>query len=151
MSQDATKVTERAPTPKETIRSKRVSYPETIVARPNLRVTVRPMTDEKLSRRPRSAFDLRKTPPPRPASEFRRAAVALSTPLPLSDQDVEFRVGTEKLLATTNDSEQRSGSITPGQRLAERFLKERKSATVLEPGVRKSTGKFVREDTPAFL
>lgn len=49
------------------------------------------------------------------------------------------------------DANQREGSVTPGHRMAERFLKERKSATVLERGVRKSTGKFVREDTPAFL
>lgn len=50
-----------------------------------------------------------------------------------------------------NENRQRDGSVTPGQRMADRFLKERKSATVLERGVRKSAGKVVREDTPAFL
>jgi hypothetical protein len=35
--------------------------------------------------------------------------------------------------------------------MAERFLKERKSVAVLERGVRRGTGKIVREDTPAFL
>jgi hypothetical protein len=136
----------------ETSSAKRVSYPaETVVARPNIRVTVRPLSSEKYARRPRSAFDLRNTPPPRPASELRRSAAPVMISSPLSDQHVGFDAGAEKPVRTTNTLGQRSGSVTPGQKMAERFLKERKSVAVLERGVRRGTGKIVREDTPAFL
>lgn len=136
----------------ETSSTKRVSYPaETIVARPNIRVTVRPLSSEKFARRPRSAFDLRNTPPPRPASELRRSAAPVMISSPLSDQHAGSDVGAETSVRTTYTLGQRSGSVTPGQKMAERFLKERKSVAVLERGVRRGTGKIVREDTPAFL
>jgi hypothetical protein len=50
----------------------------------------------------------------------------------------------------------RDESVTPGQRMADRFLKQRKSENALEGGGG-SAGKLrgglvlVREDTPAFL
>jgi hypothetical protein len=136
----------------ETSSAKRVSYPaETVVARPNIRVTVRPLSSEKFARRPRSAFDLRNTPPPRPASELRRSAAPVMISSPLSDQHVGSDVGAETSVRTKNTLGQRSGSVTPGHKMAERFLKERKSVAVLERGVRRGTGKIVREDTPAFL
>ena len=126
--------------------SKRAPSPvETVVARPSLRVTIRPLSPEKLSRRPRSAFDLRHTPSPRPASELRRPALQHETAKDPSTPD-EKAPGDAELGVNP-----REGSVTPGQRMAERFLKERTSATVLKRGVGKSTGKFVREDTPAFL
>ena len=132
--------------------AKRVSYPaETIVARPNIRVTVRPLSPEKSARRPRSAFELRNTPPPRPASELRRSAAPVLISSPLSDQHVGSDLGAETSVRPSNNVGQRSGSVTPGQKMAERFLKERKSVAVLERGIRKGTGKIVREDTPAFL
>jgi hypothetical protein len=136
----------------ETSSAKRVSYPaETVVARPNIRVTVRPLSSEKFARRPRSAFDLRNTPPPRPASELRRSAAPVMISSPLSDQHVGSEARAETSVKATNTLGQRSGSITPGQKMAERFLKEKKSVAVLERGVRRGTGKIVREDTPAFL
>lgn len=136
----------------ETSSTKRVSYPaETIVARPNIRVTVRPLSSEKFARRPRSAFDLRNTPPPRPASELRRSAAPVMISSPLSDQHAGSDVGAETSVRTTYTLGQRSGSVTPGQKMAERFLKERKSVAVLERGIRRGNGKIVREDTPAFL
>lgn len=70
---------------------------------------------------------------------------------PLSDQHAGSDVGAETSVRTTYTLGQRSGSVTPGQKMAERFLKERKSVAVLERGVRRGTGKIVREDTPAFL
>lgn len=118
---------------------------ETVVTRPSLRVTIHPLSPEKLSRRPRSAFDLRQSLSPRPASKFRRPAV---------QQEIAGHQPTpeEKMLSNgLHHVSPRESSVTPGQRMAERFLEERKSATVLERGVRKSTGNFVREDTPAFL
>jgi hypothetical protein len=121
------------------------SQVENIVARPSLRVTIRPLSPEKLSRRPRSAFDLRHTASPRPASETRRPALQHEV---AKDQSTpEGKTPGDALL----DVNSREGSVTPGHCMADRFLKERKSATVLERGVGKSTGKLVREDTPAFL
>ena len=133
-------------------RSKRASCPAgTVIARPSLRITVRPLSPEKLSRRPRSAFDLRNTPSPRPASEFRRPVLQPKASSRLLAYNHDPSSGEEASIYATHGPNRRDGSVTPGQRMAECFLKERKSATVLERGVRKSTGKFVREDTPAFL
>jgi hypothetical protein len=124
---------------------------ETIVARPSLRVTIRPLSPEKLSRRPRSAFNLRHTPSPRPASELRRPALQLKASSRLSTGNDSPATDNEVSGDGPHGDSQREGSVTPGQRMTERFLKERRSANVLERGVRKSPGKFVREDTPAFL
>lgn len=123
---------------------------ETMVARPSLRITIRPLSPEKLSRRPRSAFDLRNTSP-RPASEVGCPALHPKPPSCLSPYGLDPKSGVEVAEQVSFDNDQRDGSATPGQRMADRFLKERKSAAVLERGVRKSTGKIVREDTPAFL
>jgi hypothetical protein len=47
---------------------------------------------------------------------------------------------------------ERSGSITPGQRMADTFLRERKSTGVLpDSGRLRGHMKLIREDTPAFL
>lgn len=122
---------------------------EVSVSRPRLRTTIRPLSPVKLSLRPKSACDLRNTPSPRPASEVRRPALHLKT----SSRSIAYdQAATEATDSNTviGADEQQAG-VTPGQRMAERFLKERKSATVLERGMRKSTGKFVRQDTPAFL
>lgn len=124
---------------------------ETVIARPGLRVTIRPLSPEKISRRPRSAFDLRNTPSPRPASELCRSALQSKASSRLLAGNDEPITDVEVSGHGLHDASQQEGSVTPGQRMAERFLKERKSATVLERGTRKSTGKFVREDTPAFL
>ena len=133
--------------------SKHKSSPaNTPMARPCLRATIRPLSPEKLARRPRSAFDLRNTPSPRPASEFRRPVLHLKTSSRSMTRNLEPNLGKDsESRGIMNGSDDRDGSVTPGQRMAERFLKERKSATVLERGVRKSASKFVREDTPAFL
>lgn len=57
-----------------------------------------------------------------------------------------------RVIDTVLDGE-RSGSVTPGQRMAERFLKQRKSTPALEGSAGKLRGRLVlvREDTPAFL
>lgn len=119
------------------------------LARPRLRAIIRPLSPDKLSRRPRSAFDLRNTPSPRPASEVRRPALQSSRSIAC-----ELGAGPSLELGVCDammDPDERDGSVTPGQRMADRFLEERKISTVLERGVKKSTSKFVREDTPAFL
>lgn len=126
--------------------SKRAPSPvATVVARPSLRVTIRPLSPKKFSRRPRSAFDLRHTPPPWPASELRRPALQHEVAKDPSRSDEKVPDADELGVNP------REGSVTPGQRMAERFLKERKSAMVLERGVKKSASKLIREDTPAFL
>lgn len=138
--------------PIDTSQSKRAPSPaETIVARPGLRVTIRPSSPEKLSRRPRSAFDLCHSSSPRPASELRRPALQYRVSSSVLTGHESSKPDVQTPEHGLQDANQRDGSVTPGQRMAERFLKERKSTTVLERGVRKSTGKFVREDTPAFL
>lgn len=124
---------------------------ETVANRPSLRVIIRPLSPEKLSQRPRSAFDLRNTPSPRPASELRRPALQPKASSRLLSHGNESSSSIEASSYDIGATDQRDGSATPGQRMAERFLKARKSATVLERGVRNSASKLTREDTPAFL
>lgn len=127
------------------------SLAETAIARPSLRGTIRPLSHEKLSQRPRSASSLRHTPPARPESKLRRSALksqASPSVFASMQSPMKSEGGSGDVM---DDANQREGSVTPGQRMAERFLKERKSVTVLERGVRESTCKLVREDTPAFL
>jgi hypothetical protein len=134
------------------IRLERASSPtEMVVARPSLRVTIRSLSPEKLSQRPRSAFQLRNTPSPRPASELRRSALQSKTSSQLLVHNDDTSPSVETPPCATIETAQCDGSVTRGQRMAERFLRERKSATLLERGERKCAGKLVREDTPAFL
>jgi hypothetical protein len=48
---------------------------------------------------------------------------------------------------------ERNGSVTPGQRMADRFLMQRKSTSALDGSAKRFRGGLVlvREDTPAFL
>jgi hypothetical protein len=134
--------------------SKHDSSPAATPSRPRLRATLRPLSCEKLDGRPKSAFDLRATKGslPRPTFELRNPALKLKTstsPLALSREPspgVEGRV-IDSILANG----ERSGSITPGQRMADRFLRERKSTGILESVKRRGGLRLVREDTPAFL
>ncbi|KAF1943909.1 hypothetical protein EJ02DRAFT_510656 [Clathrospora elynae] len=107
--------------------------------RPRIRTSLRTLSPEKLARRPRSAFDLRgtnglgranlvglTTAAPRPSSDLRRPALHMKTSshslaMSRSSGAEESRLDVE-----------RSGSVTPGQRMADRFLKERKSTPALE-------------------
>lgn len=121
--------------------------------RPRVRVTLRPVSPEKLSRRPKSAFDLRgaNSSLPRPASEIRRPALQLKTSTSSLALSKEPSPGTEeRVIDSILEDGERSGSVTPGQRMADRFLRERKSTGVLE-GRHRGGLKLVREDTPAFL
>jgi hypothetical protein len=56
----------------------------------------------------------------------------------------------ERVIDSILEDGERSVGVTPGQRMAERFLRERKSTGVLE-GRHRGGLKLVREDTPAFL
>jgi hypothetical protein len=132
------------------------SSPVATTPRPRLRGTIRSISPEKLSRRPKSAFDLRSgahTSLPRPTSDLRRPALQLkasTSSLALSREPspgVEGRV-IDSILE--DGGLERSGSTTPGQRMADRFIRERKSTGVLE-GKRRGGLRLVREDTPAFL
>lgn len=124
---------------------------ETVVARPSLRVTVRPLSPNKLSRRPQSAFDLRSSTSPRSASEIHRSVLRSKPSSRVSAHGLKPDAHMSPPVRNADTKCQHDDSVTPGQRMADRFLKERKSTTVLERGVRKSTGRLVREDTPAFL
>jgi hypothetical protein len=61
-------------------------------------------------------------------------------------------VSVDRVIDTVLDGE-RSGSVTPGQRMVDRLLKQRKSTPALEGSAGKLRGGLllVREDTPAFL
>ncbi|KAI4667037.1 uncharacterized protein J4E79_001718 [Alternaria viburni] len=147
--------------------------------RPRIRATLRPMSPEKLARRPRSAFDLRGTNntgrpavidmdnySPLPGSELRRPALTLKTSTsslamtkePHPETRVSVGRGIESVLGGESPGNGgRDGNVTPGQRMADKFLRQRKSENALSPGG--SAGKqslrgglvLVREDTPAFL
>jgi len=57
----------------------------------------------------------------------------------------------DRVIDSVIDAE-RSGRVTPGQRMADRFLKEREKTPVPEGSTGKRGGlTLVREDTPAFL
>ncbi|KAG9190422.1 hypothetical protein G6011_08510 [Alternaria panax] len=109
--------------------------------------TLRPMSPEKLARRPRSAFDLRGANntgrptvidldkvSPLPGSDLRRPALHLKTSsssLAMSKEPNPDAMSVGRAIDTVLDGE-RSGSVTPGQRMADRFLKQRKSTPALE-------------------
>ncbi|KAI4945090.1 hypothetical protein J4E91_008067 [Alternaria rosae] len=160
------------PSPKKNASSAEMTTP----LRPRIRAILRPMSPEKLARRPRSAFDLRGTNntgrptvidldnySPLPGSELRRPALTLknsTSSLAMSKEPhPETRVSVGRGIESVLDGgrEARDGSVTPGQRMAEKFLRQRKSENALSPGG--SAGKqslrgglvLVREDTPAFL
>ncbi|CAO2654048.1 Nn.00g107810.m01.CDS01 [Neocucurbitaria sp. VM-36] len=151
-------------------RAKQTSSPTATPPRPRVRATLRPLSPEKLSRRPKSAFDLRETktqyplqvrralkdetielPLPRPSSELRRPALQLKTPSNSLALNIEPSPGTEERVIDNLLGNDRSGSVTPGQRMADRFLKQRKSNPVLESGKMRGGLRLIREDTPAFL
>ncbi|KAF2134934.1 MFS general substrate transporter [Dothidotthia symphoricarpi CBS 119687] len=130
-------------------------FPATSPARPRVRATLRPISPEKLARRPKSAFDLRgaHTLLPRPTSELRRPALHL-------------KISSGTLRSIEEPSHEAEGQATggvlderettPGQRMADKFLRERKSITAIEgsgSGKKGMRGNLllVREDTPAFL
>ena len=129
------------------VRLKHQSSPVVSSLQPRIRATLRPISPDKQSRRPRSAFDLRSinTAQPRPASELRRPALMLNASTRSLVRD--------DTLHPADDIVDRSGSVTPGQRMADKFLKERKSTGVLIPDTPRYRGglKLTREDTPAFL
>lgn len=137
-----------------TTSTKRGSSPVATPPRPRIRATIRPTSSDKLNRRPKSAFDLRgaPTPKPRPASELRRPAIHIKSPSTSLAGNKEPSPGTEdRVIDSILENDERSGSTTPGQRMADRFLRERKSTGVLERGKLRGGLRLVREDTPAFL
>jgi hypothetical protein len=133
---------------------KHISSPVASPPRPRIRAILCPASPEKLARRPKSAFDLRgaTTPLPRPDSELRRPALHLK---PLTSSFASSREPSpgaeERVIDSILEEGERSGSVTPGQRMADRFLRERKSTGVLESGKVRGGLRLVREDTPAFL
>jgi hypothetical protein len=146
----------KAPEPEH---ASKQSSPAPTPIRPRIRATVRPLSPEKLARRPRSAFDLRganRLNPAvlntRPGSELRYPALHVKTS---SSSMAASKEPSPEAVDRVIDTvlHERSGSITPGQRMAERFLKERKSTPTLEGSAGRLRGglKLVREDTPAFL
>jgi hypothetical protein len=136
--------------------------------RPRIRATLRPMSPEKLARRPRSAFDLRgannigrptvidlDNVSSLPGSDLRRPGLHVKTSsssLAMSKEPIPDTISVGRTINTVLNGE-RSESVTPGQRMADRFLKQRKSTPALEGSAGKLRGGLllVREDTPAFL
>lgn len=148
--------------------NKHDSSPATTPVRSGVRVTLRPISPDKLTRRPRSAFDLRGTTTQcRPQATNKLNPTTMTSPFPPSElyvQELELRIlpnssslnkdcnftAEERI---TNDVliHDRSGSVTPGQRMANRFLEERKSTPTLDGGRMRGGLRLAREDTPAFL
>ncbi|KAH9869487.1 hypothetical protein IAQ61_006693 [Plenodomus lingam] len=141
--------------------AKHDSSPAASPPRPRIYATLRPASTHDLSRRPRSAFDLRsprkygKTNVPttamRPMSELHRPALQLE----ISGGPPEKEVTSidERIVDTMSTSRPASlsGSVTPGQRMADHWLKQRKSTSALESSKMRGGMRLVREDTPAFL
>ncbi|EMD95326.1 hypothetical protein COCC4DRAFT_27516 [Bipolaris maydis ATCC 48331] len=110
--------------------------PTSTPLRPRIRIIARPISPEKLARRPKSAFDLRSTniTARTPTVHITPPPASLPKPSPLF----------------TADS---ARSDTAGHRMAEEFLRQRNSTTALggSGGKRRGGMVLVREDTPAFL
>jgi hypothetical protein len=134
------------------------------VHRTRVRATLRPMSPQKLARRPKSAFDLRCTTASSPGSSW--DPVGSMKHLPDSRRTTVYSVkspghhpatpGADSIVhdtrsATAITAEEHSGSITPGQRMADSFLRSRKSGTDLERREKTGGSCLVREDMPAFL
>lgn len=104
--------------------------------RPRIRVIARPISPEKLARRPKSAFDLRST------NIISKTHAIHITPPPASPPKPSTLFNAES-----------ARSDTPGHRMAENFLRQRNSTTALggSAGTRRGGMVLVREDTPAFL
>jgi hypothetical protein len=105
--------------------------------RPRVRIVVRPISPEKLTRRPTSAFDLRAR---KFADDRNTIAAGTTSPSSLRKHSAGLDADIER-------------SVTPGHRMADQFLRERNSATGLggSAGRRRGGMVLVREDTPAFL
>jgi hypothetical protein len=134
--------------------SKHPSSSDSTSPRTPLSATVRPILSERLSRRPKSAFDLRgpNSTLPRPALELRRPVPRLKSSINSLASSKEPSPGAEiRVIDSIIEEGERSGSITPGQRMASRFLRERQSTGMLESGRHRGGLKLVRDDTPAFL
>jgi hypothetical protein len=133
--------------------AKDISSPAATSQRPRTRTSLS-SSHEKLSRRPKSAFDLRgaRTALPRPISEFRRPALHIKTSRDSFALTKEPSPGTDqRFIDSVIKDGEHSGSTTPGQRMADHFLRERKSAGLLDSEKRRGGLRLVREDTPAFL
>ncbi|KAF2822842.1 MFS general substrate transporter [Ophiobolus disseminans] len=134
--------------------SKHSSSPAATPARIRVRASIRSISPEKLARRPQSAYDLRgaRTSLPRPTSELRRPALQLKTSTSSLALNKEPSPGAEdRVIDSILEDGERSGNTTPGQRMADHFLRERKSTGVLESARHRGGMRLVREDTPAFL
>lgn len=120
---------------------------------PRVRATLRPMSPEKLTRRPKSAFDLRGMSSllPRQNPELRRPALNLKSSSSTLGLNRESSPLAENC---TNNSALSDREPTPGQRMADQFLRERKSTTAMKGSAKSEMRgglRLVREDTPAFL
>ncbi|KAF2703846.1 MFS general substrate transporter [Pleomassaria siparia CBS 279.74] len=157
------------------VKSTRISTIATSSPRPHLRAQVRPLTPGKLTIRPKSAFDLRNinslpvapqavnSPGPgkcvrRPPIHTKHSSSTLAFHKEPSPDTEETRI--DNLLDANERSGRisRAGSVTPGQRLAERFLRERSlgsgAASPVTVNCVTDDGEDVRSReglTPAFL
>jgi hypothetical protein len=139
------------------------SNEDPVVSRARVHVILRPISPEKLARRPKSVFDLRSTPS-LSSSTFRDGVVEI-TPIPESRRNTMYPVnppghqtgttGTDSSVRNNQSTfavsqEERNESVTPGQRMADSFLRARKSGMDLIEQENTSGSCLAREDTPAF-
>lgn len=154
--------------PPEGNKVKQNPSPAAIPLRPRIRATLRPMSPEKLARKSRGAFDLRGAHSmgrpivvdlakvsPLPNSDPRHPTLHLTTSsntLAMSKEPDPDSISVGRVIDTVLGGE-RNGSVTPGQRMADRFLMQRKSTSALDGSAKRFRGGLVlvREDTPAFL
>jgi hypothetical protein len=116
--------------------------------------TGRSVSPEKLSHRPKSAFDLHraKISLQRPTLDLRRPTLQYKTSASSLAQNKKPDPNTDaRVVDSFLENGERSGSVTPGQRMADRFLRDRKSTGILDSGKYRGGLRLVREDTPAFL
>jgi hypothetical protein len=134
-----------------------------VVSQTRVQATLRPISPEKLARRSKSAFDLHSTP--MLSSSTFQDSVVPTTSVPESRRNTMYPLkspihqpgapGTDPSVQNTRSafaiSEEERNSGSPGQRMADSFLRARKSGTHLVRREKRSGSCLVREDTPVFL
>ncbi|KAJ4374871.1 hypothetical protein N0V83_001949 [Neocucurbitaria cava] len=124
--------------------AKKDSSPAATPPRRRVRATLRPVSPDKLFRRPKSAFDLHDVNTRYSLLQVRETLAPNVEAISSADDREMGNVGGD-------DRDRGERSVTPGQRMAQRFLQQRKSTPALEGGKMRGGLRLAREDTPAFL
>lgn len=155
---------QHVPTIRAVKHGKHESIPVEPCSRAHVRAVLRPISLDRQARRPQSAFDLRSSKSQQASHEVdgnigTNEVIALrptsGNRLPVlhfsSSNALHSNSGVTAGFEIRNREDEHRGVVSPGQRMASQFLRQRKSIPALEHGRLRGGMRLVREDTPAFL